>query len=155
MHSRFAAALAMALAAASPALACPDWQGVPHFGTIDLTAGFEPDPAVYRITAGGTIDLSRCFNGGEAGYVTTRPDFDLNWFGSSSQLTIAVQVGGADAVLLVNAPDGSWYYSDDVRGSDPAITFSNPQTGLYDIWIGTYDGSRRNPGRLVFTELGW
>ncbi len=148
------AALAFALAGA-PALACPDWQQRPNFGTIDLTAGFENDPAVYRITAGGTHNIERCFRNGEAGFVTVRPDFDLNWHGNSAQLTIAVEVRGADAVLLVNAPDGSWYYSDDYRGTNPAITFNNPQTGLYDIWIGTYDGSRRNPGRLIFTELGW
>ncbi len=69
--------------------------------------------------------------------------------------TSAVDVGGADAVLLVNAPDGSWHYNDDYRGTNPAITFYDPQQGLYDIWIGSYDGSRRNPGRLIFTELDW
>ena len=35
-------------------------------------------------------------------------------------------------MLLVNAPDGSWFYSDDYRGTNPAITFQNPQEGLYD-----------------------
>jgi hypothetical protein len=149
-----AALFAAAVAAASPALACPDWEGRPHFGTIELWAGFEPDPAAYRITAGGNIDLSRCFTGGFGGYVTRRPDFDLYWNGNSNQLTIAVE-SGADAVLLVNAPDGQWYYSDDYRGTNPALTFRNPQQGLYDIWIGTYDGSRRNPGRLIFTEYDW
>lgn len=140
--------------AAGPARACPNWEASPHFGTITLRAGFEPDPAQYSITAGGTIPLERCFNGGYSGFVTTRPDFDLYWEGSSAQLTIAVQ-SNADAVLLVNAPDGQWYYSDDYRGTDPALTFTNPQAGLYDIWIGTYDGSRRNPGRLIFTEYNW
>jgi hypothetical protein len=148
------AAVALALTTA-PAMACPDWQQSPNFGTIDLSAGFEPDPVAYRITAGGTHNIERCGGSGWAGFVTVRPDFDLNWYGNSSQMTIAVEVPGADAVLLVNAPDGTWYYSDDYRGSNPAITFNNPQTGLYDIWIGTYDGSRRNPGRLIFTERGW
>jgi hypothetical protein len=149
------AALAAALiAAAAPALACPDWEARPHFGDIELSAGFEPDPWRKRVTAGGTIDLSRCFSSGESGYVTTRPDFDLYWKGNSDQLTIAVE-SKADAVLLVNAPDGKWYYSDDYRGSDPAITFYNPQEGLYDIWIGSYDGSRRNPANLVFTEYDY
>lgn len=145
----------VALGAAAPALACPDWKAAPHFGTIDLRAGFEPDPHVQRITAGGTTDLRRCFSTGEAGFVTTRPDFDLNWYGQSDRLTIAAQVPGADAILLVNTPSGEWYYSDDERGSDPALTFTDPEPGLYDIWIGTYDGSRRNPGLLIFTELDW
>lgn len=154
-HFLYAAAVA-ASAAIVPAVAdaCPDWSGTPHFGTIELFAGFTPDPIAYNITAGGTHNLGNC-GLNAAGYVTTRPDFDLYWRGTSSQLTIAVQSPRADAVLLVNAPDGSWYYSDDYRGTDPAITFYNPQEGLYDIWIGSYDGSRRNPGQLIFTELSW
>ncbi len=155
MKRGFAEAVAVACLAAAPALACPDWQAAPHFGTIDLTSGFSPDPVGYRITAGGTNNIERCGGSGWAGFVARAPDFDLNWHGTSSQLTIAVDVGGADAVLLVNAPDGSWHYNDDYRGTNPAITFYDPQQGLYDIWIGSYDGSRRNPGRLIFTELDW
>lgn len=154
MKSVFAAATLAATLAAAPALACPDWEADPSFGQIDLTSGFQPDPHRRQITAGGNIDLARCFSTGESGFVTRRPDFDLYWNGSASQLTIAVE-SKADAILLINAPDGSWYYSDDYRGSNPAITFANPQAGLYDIWIGSYDGSRRNPAILVFTEYNY
>ncbi|QPH55415.1 peptidase S1 [Pontivivens ytuae] len=146
--------LAAALLAASPAIACPNWQGAPHFGQIDLRAGFQPDPHIRSITAGGTHDLARCFGNNWAGFVTVRPDFDLYWNGQSRQLTIAVQ-SRADTVLLVNAPDGSWHYNDDYQGLNSAITFRNPQQGLYDIWIGSYDGSRRNPGTLMFTEYDY
>ena len=154
MPRTLAAAAIAALLAAAPAAACPDWEGRPFYGDIQLAAGFEPDPWIKSVTAGGTIDLSRCFNGGEAGFVTTRPDFDLYWKGNSDRLTIAVS-SRADAVLLINAPDGKWYYNDDYRGNDPAITFLNPQEGLYDIWIGSYDGSRRNPANLIFTEYDY
>jgi len=153
LKSFFAAIATVAALAAVPAVACPDWQGAPYFGTVELTAGFNPDPYVRNVTAGGTNDLGRC-GLNAAGYVTSRPDFDLYWRGSSSQMTIAIE-SNADAVLLVNAPDGSWHYSDDYRGTNPAITFFNPQEGLYDIWIGSYDGSRRNPARLVFTEYNY
>lgn len=154
LRKTFAAlATVLAVATALPAAACPDWQGRPHFGSIRLGAGFTPDPYVRNITAGGTNLLSRC--GFDApGYVTTRPDFDLYWSGSSAQITIAVQ-SRADAVLLINGPNGEWYYSDDYRGTDPAVVIRNPTQGLYDIWIGSYDGSRRNPGQLVVTEFGW
>lgn len=151
MKAILAAAIAFA---AAPAVACPDWEGRPFYGDIELSAGFEPDPYIKQVTAGGTIDLARCFSSGEAGYVTQRPDFDLYWKGTSSQLTIAV-TSGADAVLLINAPDGSWYYDDDSKGSNPQITFLDPQEGLYDIWIGSYDGSRRNPANLIFTEYDY
>ncbi|ARO14655.1 peptidase S1 and S6, chymotrypsin/Hap [Ketogulonicigenium robustum] len=149
--SMFAAA-AMA-ASATAAAACPDWTGQPHFGQIQLTAGFTPDPYVRNITAGGTVDLASC-GLNASGYVTTRPDFDLYWDGNATSLTIAVE-SNADGVLLISAPDGTWHYNDDYRGTNPAVTFNNPQPGLYDIWIGTYDGSRRNPGRLIITELGY
>lgn len=154
MKAAFAATCLALSLAALPAAACPDWEAAPNFGEIELSSGFQPDPMHRRITAGGTADLSRCFTSGEAGYVTDRPDFDLYWKGSSNQLTIAVETK-ADAVLLINAPDGSWHYSDDYRGSNPAVTFQNPEEGLYDIWIGSYDGSRRNPGVLIFTEYSY
>ncbi|ADO42431.1 peptidase S1 [Ketogulonicigenium vulgare] len=149
----FGAVTAALVGLATAASACPDWRGQPHFGSIQLNAGFMPDPHVRNITAGGTINLQNCgTNWG--GFVTQRPDFDLYWNGSSAQLTIAIEAN-ADAILLISAPDGTWYYNDDYRGLNPAITFSNPQQGLYDIWIGTYDGSRRNPGRLIITEYNW
>ncbi|SHI67188.1 peptidase S1 [Wenxinia saemankumensis] len=148
------AAAGVAAALAAPAAACPDWRGAPYFGQIQLSAGFQPDPYVRNITAGGTNTLTGCLGQNWAGFVTTRPDFDLYWNGTSSQLTIAVE-SYADAVLLVNAPDGTWFYNDDYRGTNPAITIRNPQQGLYDIWIGSYDGSRRNPGRLIFTEYNY
>jgi hypothetical protein len=151
MNSILGAVVVAASLAAPAVMACPDWQGAPHFGQIDLWAGFTPDPYVRNITAGGTHNLERC-GLNAAGFVTVRPDFDLYWNGASSQLTIAVEAR-ADAVLLINAPDGSWWYSDDYIGTNPAVTFFNPQEGLYDIWVGSYDGSRRNPGRLIITEL--
>lgn len=155
MNRRMMMGLSLAALAPAPAFACPDWQGAPHFGSIRLSAGFQPDPYVRNITAGGTIPLQRCFSGGYQGFVTTRPDFDLYWSGRASQLTIAVECPGADAILLVSDPNNEWFYSDDYRGTNPALTFLQPVEGLYDIWIGSYDGSRRNPGRLIITEYGY
>lgn len=148
------AVLGAAALTGGSAQACPNWQGAPHFGQISLNAGFQPDPYVRNITAGGSTSIQGCGGVGWAGYVTTRPDFDLYWNGASAQLTIAV-VAAADAVLLINAPDGSWYYNDDYRGTNPAVVIPNPQQGLYDIWIGSYDGSRRNPGQLIITEYAY
>ena len=148
MMKHILAAAAIVTSLAGPAMACPNWEANPSFGQIDLNAGFMPDPYVRNITAGGRYDLAGCFNSyGWGGSVASRPDFDLYWNGSSAALTIAVQ-SHSDTVLLINAPDGQWYYSDDPS----AITFSNPQAGLYDIWIGAYNGSRGIPGQLVITE---
>ncbi|TNC73782.1 peptidase S1 [Rubellimicrobium roseum] len=142
------AAAALSVLAAAPALACPNWEASPSFGQIDLSAGFMPDPYVRNITAGGRYDLAGCFgSNGWGGSVASKPDFDLYWSGNSSALTISVN-SGSDTVLLINAPDGEWYYSDDPA----AITFRSPQQGLYDIWIGSYGGHSGIPGQLVITE---
>lgn len=151
MKNAILAALGAALAA-GPALACPNWEAAPSFGQINLVAGFMPDPYVRNITAGGGYDLAGCFgSNGWGGSVASAPDFDLYWDGSSAAMTIGVQAN-ADTVLLVNAPDGQWYYSDDAQGTNPAITFASPQVGLYDIWIGHYQGGSGVPGQLVITE---
>ena len=148
MNAIFAAVVTTVGLAAGSAMACPNWEAAPSFGQIDLNAGFMPDPYVRNITAGGGYDLAGCFGAnGWGGSVASKPDFDLYWNGSSAQLTIAVNTN-ADAVLLINAPDGQWYYSDDPS----AITFSNPQMGLYDIWIGAYGGGSGIPGQLVISE---
>jgi hypothetical protein len=152
MKTLLAAVAAVTTIAAGAAQACPDWQASPSFGQIDLRAGFMPDPYVRNITAGGRYDLAGCFgSNGWGGSVASKPDFDLYWNGASAALTIGVN-SGHDTVLLINAPDGQWYYSDDASGMNPAITFSNPQQGLYDIWIGAYGGARGLPGQLVITE---
>lgn len=152
MKPVLALAAALAALAAAPAFACPNWQAAPSFGQINLQAGFMPDPYVRNITAGGRYDLAGCFgSSGWGGSVASAPDFDLYWDGASAALTIGVS-SGYDTVLLVNAPDGQWYYSDDVSGTNPAITFANPQPGLYDIWIGSYGGGSGVPGQLVITE---
>ena len=163
LKKTFAALATVAALAAAPVAACPNFNLNPYFGSINLTANFLPDPQVRNITAGGTINLANCYfqtilgRGQQtvAGFVTTRPDFSLMWNGNSQQLTIAVE-SNADAILLVNAPDGrTWYYDDDYRGTNPAVTIGSPMIGRYDIWIGSYDGSRRNPGRLIFTEYNY
>jgi hypothetical protein len=80
------------------------------------------------------------------------PDYDLYYAAGNTRLTIYVN-SSYDTVLLINAPDGRWYYSDDDGGGfNPSITFRNPQSGLYDIWIGTYDNARGLPAQLYITE---
>lgn len=145
-----AAALAV-LAATATAEACPDWQLQPVFGQINLNAGFLPDPHGVNVTAGGQFSLAACgFNW--QGHVARAPDYDLYYSAGNFSLTIYV-VSNYDTVLLINGPDGLFYFSDDDGGGlNPAITFNNPQSGLYDIWIGAYDNARGLPAQLYITE---
>ncbi|MCU4654729.1 peptidase S1 [Roseibacterium sp. SDUM158016] len=149
--------LAVAALAAPAAMACPSYNNPTVFGSANIPANFMPDPWVRNVTAGGTVNLQSCgFNW--PGYVVSRPDFRFQYSGVSptGQLTIAIEArSNVDTILLVNAPDGTWHYNDDYRGTNSAITFYNPLQGQYDIWTGSYYLSSNNPAQLIVTELNY
>ena len=136
-------------------------------GPCALTTGFTPDPRPFRISAGGgrdpidvsslnlrdSVDNSVCGRS----FVTPQPDFRFT-FEAGQRFPLlrfyVVTRNGADATLLVNTPDGRWRCNDDSFGGRmPSIDFHNPAAGRYDVWIGTYDASSRNPGTFNVTEL--
>ena len=141
--------------AAPAALACPDYNLPSSFGSIVLQENFQPDPYVRNITAGGRYSLAGCFGDNRyTGSVASKPDFEFQYTTSGTyNLTITVQ-SGYDTMLLINDPNGQWWFDDDSGGNmNPAITFSTPLNGVYDIWIGSYDGGRGLPGQLIISEL--
>jgi len=152
----FALAFAGVVAAAGVAEACPNWQLRPAFGQIDLYEGFQPDPYTRNVTAGGGYNLQACGFSNAWGWVAAAPDFDLYYQTSGSySLTIAIE-SQVDTILLINAPDGQWYFDDDGGyGLGGGITITNPLSGLYDIWIGTYNQGSGIPARLIITELAY
>ena len=146
----FGASLVMVSGAAA---ACPTWQGNPHFGTVNLTEGFLPDPWNRSVTAGGRNEISNCGVGGW-GWVARRPDYRLQYRTSgSSALTFVIQ-SNVDTVLLVNGPSGRWYFDDD-SGNDlgALLSIANAPAGQYDIWIGSYNRGSGIPATLQITEL--
>jgi protease YdgD len=148
----FLALLAL-VAMATAAEACPDWQRRAPFGHIQLTEGFLPDPYTRDVRAGGRYFLGNCgFDA--AGWVAAAPDFDITYNSTGrSTLTIIVE-SRTDTVILVNDPNGQWWFDDD-SGNDLGgrISIPNAPSGLYDIWVGTYDRGSGIPARLVVTEL--
>ncbi len=145
--------LLSALLAATPvaALACPNWQGTPTYGDVQLSAGFLPDPHTVSLVAGGPNDLTKCGVGG-AGFVATDPDYDVYWSDATGSLTFSV-TSAQDTVLLINAPDGSWLYNDDTNGLNPVIVVNKPQEGLYDVWVGSYDPTGYADAQLSVSEF--
>ena len=124
----------------------------PAFGSVQLRAGFLPDPYVRGgIQAGGD---SR-FNGGGGcpggGWFANAPDFRLHYQAGGYPLTIYVSAPG-DTMLLVNDPQTQWHCNDDYNGLDPAIRFNNPASGQYDIWVGTYNRSRVRGSAIYISE---
>ena len=131
----------------------PDFTLDPAFGSVRLESGFTPDPFSVSIVAGGPVDL-RAWNNNYRGYVAVAPDYSLFYeAGSTFDLTIYIE-SDVDTVILINAPDAQYYFFDDFDGLDGGFTFESPQSGRYDIWVGTYSesdfGAQTN---LLITEI--
>lgn len=148
--------LVLALLATGFAFA-QSWDEEPSFGQIDLEAGFYPDPTEVEIVGGGSIDVSSVSelgNLGGAGYIAQAPDLNLFYDTDGTfALTIKVEGDGEDTVLVVRSPSGAWFFNDDENGVDPAITFGEPESGLYNIWVGSYWEDEYVDIRLLITEL--
>lgn len=131
----------------------PDWSLTSSYGSVDLSAGFQPDPNRTYLTAGGGVNLNSL---GFHGYVAEAPDLDLYYDAGSFPLYIYVEDQDVDCVLLVNAPNGEWYFNDDGVGTStrPGIELRNPESGMYNIWVGTY-GSGMGDATLAISELGF
>jgi len=131
-------------------LAAQDVSLAPTYGSLELTSGFDKDPRVIQVTAGGPIKTNKA---GVFAYVAKAPDFKLYYTAGKLPLTIHVE-SDADTTLLINLPDGTWVANDDQAPGNvnPLLRFANPQSGRYDIYVGTFAS---NPARakLYITEL--
>lgn len=143
---------------AGGAFGCPNYATQnTAFGQGTLNAGGAMAAVmVPRITAGGRHALANCFPAtGWRGFTITRPDYRLFYQGTSptGQLTFSLGSNATDTVLLINAPDGQWYFNDDSNGTfNSTLTFAPAQQGQYDIWAGSYNQSSNNPAQLWISE---
>lgn len=162
MHNLFRAVgiaglgLALVSCATMPEIAggMPDYSASPSYGTVSLSAGFEPDPRVISLQSGGSIPASN-ISPGCSGFVAAAPDVRLNYRAGEYPLILSV-ASSSDTTLVVNGPDGSWYCDDDggVNGLNPSLRFNSPRSGQYDIWVGTYGSGALQPARLHISEVG-
>ena len=113
----------------------PNWRADPVFDTMNLEAGFTPDPSTRTIAAGGG---DRYTQGECTGFINnSAPDIDLNWTGGESTLTLSA-ASATDIMLVVYTPDGRWLCDDDSAGElNAKLTLRNARAGNYNIWIGT------------------
>ncbi len=141
-----------AMVAAFPA-AAQDVGADPNYEEMTISSGFEPDPRVVSLRAGGDIDASR-LGGACTGFITDAPDVRLNFTGGDLPLIISV-AASSDTALVVNAPDGRWYCNDDGgnTGLNPSVRFNSPRTGRYEIWVATYESGATQPARLHISEV--
>jgi hypothetical protein len=146
-------AVVLGVLAAGPVLA-QDFDADPNYGEFHLSPGFDPDPGMLSLLAGGDIDASSKFNDCK-GFISSAPDVRLFWEGeSSSGLTIKISaISNADTTLVVNGPDGKWYCNDDDgEDSNPSIELT-PVAGRYEIWVGTYSSGETKKAVLGISEI--
>ena len=149
---KFVLAAALCAAGTLPA-AAQEINANPTYGEIDLSYGFAGDPRIIALSSGGNIDASK-LGSPCAGFIAGPPDVRLNYDGGSLPLILSV-ASGADTTLVVNAPDGRWYCDDDSGEAplNPMVRFNNPDSGRYEIWVGTYRNNSLQPARLYISEL--
>jgi hypothetical protein len=138
---------------ASATVHAQDINRTPLSGTVNLDAGFTPDPKIVSVTSGGRHDTSQSIGGACTGFVSGAPDVRVNYNTASTMPLIFSVEADADTTLVINGPDGRWYCNDDTNGLDPLVRFDNPGTGRYEVWIGTYGGRERMPARLFISEI--
>lgn len=130
----------------------PDVGAQPLYGTLNLSAGFNPDPQIVNVQAGGSAP-NPISGTGCAGYINaSQPDIDLNYSAGSYPLYIYVRAS-SDTTLLVNLPDGSWVCSDDASGRDPVVHLAQPQSGNYNVWVGTYSAGTTQQAGIYLSEV--
>ncbi len=153
MQFRSLAAAAAVLVCAAPAIA-QDYSAPPTYGSVNLNSGFTPDPYTVRITSGGARSAANVSSSCR-GWIANAPDYSVYYTaGNMFDLTIGA-TSSSDTTLVVNGPSGNWYCDDDSgEGLNPSMTFSNPQSGRYDIWVGSYSQGDYADAVLAISELG-
>jgi hypothetical protein len=152
--ARIMAAAAVLVTAASSAALAQDFNANPTYGTLNLVTGFQPDPTYVSVQSGGSINAQSIHNSCQ-GFIANAPDVRVNYqAGSTYPLIISVN-SSADTTLVVNGPDGSWYCDDDGgnAGLNPSLRFNSPQSGQYDIWIGTYGNASLQAATVAISEV--
>ena len=148
-----AATAALAAVASAGIATAQNYSLNPTYGTVNLTAGYTPDPYVVNVQSGGSQNAQN-LSSSCRGFIANAPDVRVNYSAGSFPLIFSV-ASSADTTLVVNAPDGSWYCDDDGgnNGLNPAIRFGSPMSGQYDVWIGTYGNASLQPAQLHVSEL--
>ncbi|WP_412069442.1 peptidase S1 [Rubrivirga sp. IMCC43871] len=144
--------LAFALLAfvAAPVLA-QNVSADPNFGDVRVEEGFPNDPYTIEVVAGG--DIEPAVRGCDYGAITQAPDVDLYYDTSGSSTLYIYAVSGDDTTILVNLPDGNWACDDDsYDDGDPIVVIRGAESGLFNIWVGTY-GDDPAEATLFISEI--
>ncbi|MGY6536731.1 MAG: TadE/TadG family type IV pilus assembly protein [Pararhodobacter sp.] len=133
---------------------CPD----PRISAPWLTI-FNTDlssPLTIQRRAGGSTQLTGCPDIDGVGFINASPHLVLRYdnegqSGTNRRLRLLMNDGNrgrsCDTTLLVRDPSGQWWFNDDISNSwwstdlNARLNMGNAETGVYHIWIGTWNGS--------------
>jgi hypothetical protein len=126
--------------------------------TLDMAAGFALDPFLVSLNGGGDVDATTLDpaddpeNPACVGFVSRQPVLTANWEGAVESLRVFFY-SDSDSTLVIQAPDGSYLCNDDSSDNvlDPEVVVTEPVTGTYKLWVGSYDANQLIPGLLVIT----
>jgi hypothetical protein len=129
---------------------------------ISLSGGFTPDPYTIDVIAGGP-DQASDLNSSCSGYVTPNPTYRLDFSPGSLGLGIYTLAPDLDTTIAIQSPSGSWYCNDDNSNLEYTLNsgyyFSNPESGSYDIYVGTFSesaiGGNATLAITEYSESSW
>jgi serine protease Do len=132
-----------------------DYSLAANYGETTIGDTTAPETYELQMASGGSVYVPDQELGMEClGYVTSAPDFQINYEGDAATLRIFfVSNDGTDTTLVVNSATGVWLCNDDAPGyRHPMVEIPSPVTGVYDIWVGTYGSTNTTQGTLYITE---
>lgn len=128
-----------------------NWEAVPTFGTVDLSAGTAPVSRQQKLRAGGDYDVALTLNDCAGNINAAAPDIDINYEAGSHSLYLQVEAE-EDTTLIVFDPQGDWHCNDDALDRNPLLVFDEPVSGNYNVWVGVFGSSQTAPANLHIRE---
>jgi hypothetical protein len=108
-----------------------------------------PDPQLYSGVMGGPVNAStwsrQC-----RGSIPAQPNHTV-YLASPFQFLRIYASSPTDATLVVRGPRGELYCADDTFGTNPGLDLGNAAPGVYQVFVGSYNGTPANY-TLGFTE---
>lgn len=132
---------------------CPDYRNPAPWLTVLRTNSGYLFPAssdkeiVLSRVATGTTAVSSCSEIDGVGYISASPalvfNYDNGGFSNSRKGVLLTMDDGnrgysCDTTLAVRDPNGQWYFNDDYSGWNAGLRITNPISGQWTVFIGTY-----------------
>lgn len=106
-----------------------------------------------NVRAGGPDRVS-VRGSGCAGHISPNQSAAKINVSAGGKMSISASSGDVDLTLVVADPAGAFHCSDDVNGSNPAVTFSNAGAGSYNVWVGTYSPAQAGTSAILRVSAG-